>query len=303
LLALFALTWLFTIATQAQETGRARVTGSVKTGDDEPVPDAKIVLKHTVHDIVVERTTDKNGRWAAAGLRGGQWTIDVYAEGYEPQLGTLQVREARRNPTVEIVLKKGAAAPAEGEAINELALQASEAYQAKDYPKALELYQQLESEFPEMERIELNIGKCHIEMGNYPQGIAIFESFLDQHPGDQETLLLIGDAYVMKGDVDTGIEYLEQVGLENMTDPLLCYNMAEIYFANGLAEKAKRCYGKATELDPTFHEAFYKWALVAVSQNEPDKAIPHLKKVIELAPDSPEAAMAKQLLEQLGSTK
>ena len=76
--------------------------------------------------------------------------------------------------------------------------------------------------------------------------------------------------------------------------------MGEVYFVNGIPEKAAECYGKATRLDPSFREAFYKLALVAVGQNDPDTARPHLEKVIELAPDSPEAGMARQLLEQLG---
>jgi len=88
--------------------------------------------------------------------------------------------------------------------------------------------------------------------------IASFKTFLEKHPGDSEALLLIGDAYILKGDTDAGIEYLEKVGLENVTDPLLCYNMGEIYFANGIPEKAAECYGKATRLDPSFREAFYK---------------------------------------------
>ena len=137
-------------------------------------------------------------------------------------------------------------------------------------------------------------------MGKYDQGLAYFKTYLEKQPEDPEALLLTGDAYILKGDVDTGIGYLEQVGLGEVSDPTLCYNMGEIYFRNANSEKAAEAYGKATELDPSFHEAYYKLGLVAIGENDMETARQHLRKVIELAPDSQEATLARQMLEQIG---
>jgi tetratricopeptide (TPR) repeat protein len=302
ILAVLALAAWSVAEGRAQEMGRARVRGKVRSELGEPIPNAKVVLKHKEFGMVIERSTNEKGEWIAYGLRAGKWDVDVVAEGYEPHLATMNVSEAQRNRPLTVNLRQAAPTPdlAPEDGVSALATEAHQAYQAGDYQHALDLYQQFLSASPEIEQTELWIGSCYVQMRKYDQGLAYFKTYLEKHPEDSEALLLTGDAYILKGDVDTGIGYLEQVGLGEVSDPMLCYNMGEIYFRNANSEKAAEAYGKATELDPSFHEAYYKLGLVAIGENDMETARQHLRKVIELAPDSQEATLAQQMLEQIG---
>lgn len=303
--AVAGLVFCFSSAVAAQETGRARVRGSVVNEDGEPVAGARVLLEHTQYDSVVERATDEDGNWIAAGLRGGLWNVTVTAEGHEPRAVSLEVSEARRNPPIDVTLSRvvrppPSSPPDQPVAATALAVEANEAYNASDYARAVELYQELLQSSPEVEVAKLRLGSAYVQMGRFDDGIAQLESYLENHPESADALMLIGEAYVLEGDMEEAIGYLSRVSLENIDDADLAYNMGEIYFQSGDLEEATEAYARATELRPSFHEAYYKRGLVAVSQSDLETAKGHMQRVIDLAPDSQEASLARDLLAQIG---
>ena len=105
--------------------GVGRLHGVVVDQDGKPVKGAKVVLQsikgsNTGPEPIL---TDAKGKWAAGGLIGGPWNIDVIAEGFITRQTSANVSELERlAPAVKITLEpkpveKPAPAEAEREAI------------------------------------------------------------------------------------------------------------------------------------------------------------------------------------------
>jgi len=56
---------------------------------------------------------------------------------------------------------------------------------------------------------------------------------------------------------------------------------------------------KCLAVDPTYVNGYYQLALVNLNKGDLDEAKKNLKKVIELAPESEKAALAKKILENI----
>jgi len=62
---------------------------------------------------------------------------------------------------------------------------------------------------------------------------------------------------------------------------------------------AMDAFSKAIALKSDFAVAYYQLGMVQVNQNNKEDAVKNLEKFLELAPDDPNAAVAKQLVEYL----
>ena len=63
--------------------------------------------------------------------------------------------------------------------------------------------------------------------------------------------------------------------------------------------RAKELFGKVLEVDPDQSETHYALAMIAVNDGATEEAKLHLERFLALAPDSPEAATARDLLAYL----
>ena len=83
--------------------GKGRLRGSVKTEDGKPIEGAEVLLfmgeKGNGPDPIY---TNKKGKWEYLGLTGGDFTIQVTAEGYIPSEGVVGVAEYGSNRTPPI---------------------------------------------------------------------------------------------------------------------------------------------------------------------------------------------------------
>ena len=77
------------------------------------------------------------------------------------------------------------------------------------------------------------------------------------------------------------------------------YNLGEVKFAKGETDEAAKWYQKAVDMDPTWGKPLFKLGLVALKKGDKAGTIKMMEKVIAVDPDSPEAAQAKAVIEQL----
>ena len=77
------------------------------------------------------------------------------------------------------------------------------------------------------------------------------------------------------------------------------YNLGEVKFAKGATDEAASLYQKAADMDPSWGKPLFKLALVQLNKGDKEATIKALEKVIASDPTSPEAAQAKQVIEQL----
>lgn len=79
----------------------------------------------------------------------------------------------------------------------------------------------------------------------------------------------------------------------------LLYRQAELDFRGGDTPRAQRALLKVLTIDPDQARAHYTLGLCYASGGDNAKAREHLRRFVELAPDDPEAADARQMITQL----
>src|SRR5215472_16356446 len=92
--------------------GQGRLEGKVLDPDGKPVANAVVKLDLPGRGGT-ELKTDAKGHWAILGLAGGNWNIDVTAQGFVVKKVTVPVSDVSRIPPVEIRLSKPAGPPPE----------------------------------------------------------------------------------------------------------------------------------------------------------------------------------------------
>ena len=81
------------------------------------------------------------------------------------------------------------------------------------------------------------------------------------------------------------------------------YDHGEQAFFRADFSKSRAMYLAATQVAPTWHSPYFRLGLVALNENDVPQAVDYLQRVIRLAPDSPEAVYAAQLLPPLLSDR
>ncbi len=278
--------------------GKGRLRGIVLTEDGKPIANVKVVLEQVRYGATLEVTTDEKGRWTAANVRGGRWNIDFWAEGYELKKISTTVSEVLQSMPIEITLKKTEKAVVVDE-VSALLGRGNELYNQKKYNDAIEEYQNILKENPELYVIHRNIGNCYYELEDYDSAIEHYEKVLEKEPDSEEILIALGNIYLEKGELETGLAYFERMNQEKITNPVTFYNIGTSFFNRGEMERAVQYYSKAIALDPNLSDAYYQLGLCYVNTNEKDKAKDNFHKFLEITPDSEKAETAKKLLELL----
>ncbi|HXG57522.1 MAG TPA: tetratricopeptide repeat protein [Thermoanaerobaculia bacterium] len=319
ILAVFVML-LVASAAMAQVRGKGRLQGVVTdkaTGN--PIAGATVTLSvpgGATQPIVVK--TNQKGRWAALGLTSGVWNIDIAAQGFVTSQGTVQVSEIQMGPTIETKLdaevKQEVAPPApDSPAVPQEAVAAIRA--GEDFMKG-EQYKEAVAEFekalpmvptdtPELQTLQRQLqqvlSQAYYKAGELKKAIGMLEkvtavdpfSSYQPQPGVQ---LLLVNLYLEDGQLEKAKALLEKIPEASITDPTVYINMGILFFNKKAPADAVTYHSKAIAIDPKSAEAYYYrgLALMQVKKNKEAKA--DFEKVLELAPESPEARDAKQLI-------
>lgn len=106
LITLAVVMLLVSVAAVAQVRGKARVQGTVvdqETG--KPIAGAKVTVAIADGSTqAIETRTDAKGKWAALGLVGGTWHVDIEAQGYSTSRGSVAISELQMVPPIKTAL-------------------------------------------------------------------------------------------------------------------------------------------------------------------------------------------------------
>jgi len=265
----------------------ATVSGTVKSKDGKPVAGAKVILVFSEDKTTFELITDENGNWRKMNLKPGAWTIGFLADGYEPENLRVELSALKNNPPIEVKLNPIPESPLmRGDAL----------YAEKRYAEALEEYRRVLTENQNLTQLYDKIGLCYYRLNDYDNAIVYFKKMLEREPQSQDTLINLSAIYFERGVLDEGMKYFTQLDEETLTDPSLFYNIGVLLFKSNQIEMAAEYLSKSLAIDPNYVDALYQLGLANLNRGDMEKAKENFAKVIELAPESEKAALAKNLL-------
>lgn len=304
----------------AQSQGTERIRGGVTDPDGEPIEGVRVVLTHVATGDSYEVTTGDSGRWTKGGIGGGDWTIDFFKEGYAPEGIDVTVRRGVRNPPFDVTLEPGTG-EAPGEEGGSLDPEVRDAlnrgnalYDAGDYEAALEVFEAIldahaapvegevdeqEEDGPDVYPVHMNAGNAALELDRYEVALEHYRSFLARDPDNAQARIGIAKVHLDQRRIDEAVAELEEIDPSEITDPAIFYNVGSLLFDEGRSEDAARYYELALELDPEFADAHFQLALSYLQMGDMESARTHFERVVEIAPDSQNAVLARDFLDSI----
>lgn len=304
----------FTLMGLAQEgRGKGRLSGVVQDENQNPIAGVKLKLEYMGYDYQLTAVSDEKGKWAFIGLGMGMVKIDAEKDGFVPSGIQLNVSSVNRNPKQFITLKRiedikpGAAE--EGEVSRDTFIKATALYKESKYEAALALFRDFRQQQPNLYQIGINIGNCLLELRRFEEAIKEFQIVADkiaaENPevkGNTELARLyasIGDTYMRQDKLKEAEEYFKKSIEIDPHDHALAYNVAEILFAGGKTNEAITYYQLAIKIKPDWPKSYVQLGYAYLNTGDTKAALENLKKFVELAPDSPEAAGVKDIIKSL----
>jgi tetratricopeptide (TPR) repeat protein len=289
------------------------IRGKITDPEGNPIEGAQIRIESL--DVARNYETESNakGEFYHGGVtRQGTYRVVVKKEGYQSAyVEGLQSASDRRSDrgNVDFVLQPGRSGPLAFELTDE------QLEQMKADVEDAEKRQKSAAEV----RLNMDEGLQLFNQGAYEQALTVFNTALElddaqpalwanlgnTHSKDPTLYQNMGGLYASMGDTDKARElYQKAVSLSAYGDPrdaaVNYYNMGVTFINSGKSEEAIEALTKALEADPGYAEAHYQMGISMLGTGQMEESASHLKKYLELAPQGPNAEVAKQLVEQLG---
>ena len=296
--------------------GRGRLSGGVQDAEGEPVAGASVKL--TLDGAGPEEVlTNQKGRWARAGLSGGNWDVVVSKPGYVSTTHTAQVMEYA-SPSDRIFLKTtldagqasatdGSAAALEeddsGQAAREMLERGNDLLAVGDYEEAIGVFAEALTSLPDGAKaaVLVAIAQAQVQLERDDQALASLERALSFAPSNVDALRLMSRRLVVLGRGDEAQAYLERMPEDQRADPeILVREGVELYNQNDF-EGAIAKLDAAIEAAAEWSESYYFRGLANMAAGRNAAAAADFRRLLELEPEGEKAEEAKQFAEYLES--
>jgi tetratricopeptide (TPR) repeat protein len=119
---------------------------------------------------------------------------------------------------------------------------------------------------------------------------------LERGPGGLDAILAAAERAEEEDDLKAAESLYATAMRADPTDPVLPFNLGNVFDAQGRTAEAKIAWQLAAKRDPAFAEAWYNLALTAEEEEEPDRAVAFYRRAIQAQPDYPDACFYLGLL-------
>jgi tetratricopeptide (TPR) repeat protein len=288
----------------AQGSGRA--SGIVRDAEGNPLEGVEIVAENpNLTPPRFETTTGSDGRFAMVGFVSGQWSFMATLEGYQSssipsarvgqipsQNSELSFVLSRNLHPLEVALGVAALEGLDPEGVQAEFDGADGKFNSGDWDGAIAGYSDLLEKLPMLTNLHLRIGNTYRAKEDYEAAIAAYERLKVADPNNTQADTEIARTKMAMGDFEGAAVELAVAasGLDATREDL--YNVGELEFAKGEIDLAAGWYEKASMVAPTWGKPLFKLALVALNRGDTAGAKELFQKVVDVDPDSEEAAQA-----------
>jgi tetratricopeptide (TPR) repeat protein len=277
--------------------GMGRMNGSVKDDAGQPVEGVTVKAHRVGSASGPQTTTNKKGEWVFAGIAAGNWDLDFDKAGYEPRKQSASILEATRNPPIETAMKK--AAPDPNVALAADLSKAAALVQQQHYAEARAIYEDLLAKHPEAHQLEPYIARTYYAEHQIEPAIQHLRAGLAKDPDNVEMKLLLANVLAENGDADESRQLIASIDEAKITDPTTLLNIGIGLLNAKKTDEAAPWFEKVVTRFPADADGYYYRGLTELQQGKTDAAKADLTKFVAMAPNAPEAATAKGILEKL----
>ncbi len=298
-IGLFLFLFLAAVAFPQDWTGQGRQVGYVYDEEGNPLEGVKVKLLYVKTQTGFETTTDKKGKWAAMGIKGGTWFIDFELVGFAPRNISTTILDYRQvNKPIEINLKK-----VEGlfvtEDVKEEYRKGIDLFNEGKYEESITVYSGILEKFPDAYIIHLSKGHSHFQLENYDEAEKDYLKVLEHEADHVDALMGVGNCYMNRGDTDKAVEWYNKIEFEKIDNPTVLYNVGTIFYNNSKYDEAMKYYGRAVEIQEDFVDAIYQLGLAHLAKGNNTEALRLFESYLEHDTDSPKAEQVRGFIDYL----
>lgn len=310
----------------------AKVKGTVKDEQGNPIPGAKITFIYLQQNLRAKAKTNKNGEYVRIGLRPGVYKITVEAEGcatWERDGIRISAGETDRGgvPKLDFILETVEKARNREQAIKhqkDLVFmkkeykEANEAFAAKDFDTAIKKYKKTLELDPNQLVVTYNLGMCYINKKMFKEAAEVLKKGLDIQPENAKTNFYLAYSLTMAenekakkaeqksketAEAEESLEKAEKYFLKSLefgfNDPDALFSIGAILVNSKREEAALKAFTKAAEIKPGFEHAFIEMATSHVKLTNYEKAKELFEQYLREHPQGEHASRAEQMIKAL----
>ena len=299
IVAAFALTGAAHVAAQDWK-GLGRLEGRVADESGAPLSGVTVKLELPERGGGTTVKTDKKGRWAIGGIAAGTWHIDFELAGHASRgISVSLPSESSRLAPLEVSLEKAAPSGVSPETRQTLE-RAEAAYAEGRFADARAEYAALLVLRPDLApRVHQQIGFSWIQEKQHGRAVEELEQVLAAEPDNAQVRAIAAQAALEGGMAEKGRELLAGLAEGVIEDPDAFFNIGVNFVNAGLTEDAVPYFTKATLLDAAYVDGYYQRALAYLKLGRTAECRADFERVLALAPEGPQAALARKALKQL----
>ena len=283
---------------QDWRAGTARLEGKVTDAAGQPLGGASVKLELAGRGGT-ELRSDAKGKWAILGLTGGEWQVEVAADGYVSRRVTVSVSEMARRPALEVRLDKAAATAASPEAMGALA-SAEAAQREGRLAEARSAYERLRALRPDLaSRIDQQVGLSYVQEKDYARAFDYLARALAAEPDSLPLRAAAVQAAFESRQPDKARELLAGADPAAIESADIAFNFGVGLLNAGATEQALPWLSRAIALDAAYVDGYYRRGLAYLQLGLTAECRSDLAKVVELAPQTPQGEMARKALVQV----
>lgn len=339
LAAVAALTLLLAMPAAAQQKSRG-IRGTIIGLSGKPLAETSVSVQQTDGSAKATVKTDKKGKYEFKNLPSGTYELTVVADNGQPVQAKTGLPASDKGEVIADVNLAVLAAAENGQApppgmtaeeaevyakkkkeledktaktgkLNELLAQNKQFNDAKQYDKAIAVMEQAVAIDKTHDVLFANLAEDYSNAKQYDKAAAAYQQAIAIKPTIANYYINMGTDLAKAGKMDDANAAFDKASkLDPTQSKLAMYNLAVVLMNNNDMKNAASAFDKLLQIDPKNANAWYYKGMCLLNQATTDpktqKIIPvpgtveAIKKSLELDPNGPNAATAKQLLQTLG---